>query len=83
MASAQSATSASIARPPRSGFGGLVAWCYDHRRRVLVGWRLAGVAIIGLAAAAVELRIPGSRITRSVCRASHGGKPLAWLSGRR
>jgi hypothetical protein len=36
MASAQSATSASIARPPRSGFGGLVAWCYDHRRQVLV-----------------------------------------------
>src|SRR5262249_32736245 len=27
----------------------LAAWCYDHRRRVLLGWLLAVVAVIGLA----------------------------------
>src|SRR5215831_7734694 len=38
----------SVSRGP-SGLGRLAAWCYDHRRRVLVGWVLAVVAISGLA----------------------------------
>ncbi len=49
MASAKSPVGAKIARSPRSGLGGLAAWCYDHRRRVLVCWLLAVVAVIGLA----------------------------------
>src|SRR5215469_1117263 len=40
---------ANAARPARDGLGRLAAWCYDHRRRVLLGWLLAVVAIIGLA----------------------------------
>jgi RND superfamily putative drug exporter len=33
------------------GLGGLAAWCYDHRRRVLVGWVVVVVAVIGLSGA--------------------------------
>src|SRR5215469_12515076 len=49
MASTQSRIDATTARPAASGLGRLAAWCYDHRRRVLLGWLLAVVAIIGLA----------------------------------
>jgi len=34
---------------PQDGLGRLAGWCYDHRRRVLLGWVLAVVAVIGLA----------------------------------
>ena len=37
------------ARLSERGLGRLAAWCYDHRRRVLAGWVLAVVAVIGLA----------------------------------
>jgi RND superfamily putative drug exporter len=40
---------ASAARSAEKGLGRLAAWCYDHRRRVLLGWLLAVVAVIGLA----------------------------------
>src|SRR5215467_8446171 len=49
MASTQSRIDANVARPARKGLGRLAGWCYDHRRRGLVGWLLAVVAIIGLA----------------------------------
>src|ERR1700689_910985 len=49
MASTKSPIGVNVARSPRSGLGRLAAWCYDHRRRVLLGWFLAVVAIIGLA----------------------------------
>ncbi len=49
MATAQSSIDANAARSPQNGLGRLAAWCYDHRRRVLVGWLLAVVAVIGLA----------------------------------
>ena len=52
MTSTQGPVGANVARSPRGGLGGLgrlAAWCYDHRRRVLLGWLLAVVAIIGLA----------------------------------
>jgi putative drug exporter of the RND superfamily len=49
MVSTQSPAGANMARSPRSGPGRLAAWCYDHRRRVLLGWLLAVVAVIGLA----------------------------------
>src|SRR5215472_3653027 len=49
MASTQSRIDANVARPTRKGLGRLAGWCYDHRRRVLLGWLLAVVAIIGLA----------------------------------
>ena len=38
-----------VARLSARGLGRLAAWCYDHRRRVLLGWLLVVVAIIGLA----------------------------------
>jgi uncharacterized membrane protein YdfJ with MMPL/SSD domain len=49
MASAQNPADANIARSPQNGLGRLAAWCYGHRPRVLLGWLLAVVAIIGLA----------------------------------
>ena len=49
MATTRSPAGANVARPAASGLGRLAAWCYDHRRRVLAGWLLAVVAIIGLA----------------------------------
>ncbi len=49
MASAQNPADANIARSPQNGLGRLTAWCYGHRPRVLLGWLLAVVAIIGLA----------------------------------
>ena len=49
MASAQGLIDADISRSPRRGLGRLAGWCYDHRRRVLLGWMLAVVAVIGLA----------------------------------
>ena len=49
MTSTKSPIGVNVARSPRSGLGRLAAWCYDHRRRVLLGWFLAVVAIIGLA----------------------------------
>ena len=47
-APAQSPAAANIARPAVSGLGRFAAWCYDHRRRVLLGWVLAALAVIGL-----------------------------------
>ncbi len=44
MVSAQSPAGVNIARSPQNGLGRLAAWCYDHRRRVLLGWLLAVVA---------------------------------------
>jgi RND superfamily putative drug exporter len=38
-----------VAALSERGLGRLAAWCYDHRRRVLAGWVLAVVAVIGLA----------------------------------
>src|SRR5215470_11450658 len=55
---------ANAARPARDGLGRLAAWCYDHRRRVLLGWLLAVVAIIGLAQWA------GSRLDNNFALAS-------------
>jgi RND superfamily putative drug exporter len=49
MASARSLIDANTSRPPQQGLGRLAGWCYDHRRRVLLGWMLAVVAVIGLA----------------------------------
>lgn len=49
MTTAPSPTTVNTARPRANRLGRLAAWCYDHRRRVLVGWILAVVAIIGLA----------------------------------
>src|SRR5215469_8623981 len=43
------ARSEAAARLSLRGLGRLAAWCYDHRRRVLAGWLLALVAIVGLA----------------------------------
>src|SRR6516162_7976599 len=34
--------------PETSGLGRLAAWCYDHRRSVLVMWVVGAVVIIGL-----------------------------------
>ena len=64
MATAQSTTAANIARSPQNGLGRLAAWCYDHRRRVLAGWLLAVVAVIGLAQWA------GSRLDNNFALAS-------------
>ena len=49
MVSIQNPIDANVARPAGNGLGRLAAWCYDHRRRVLLGWLLAVVAITGLA----------------------------------
>jgi putative drug exporter of the RND superfamily len=64
MVIAQTPTGANAARPAETGLGGLAAWCYDHRRRVLAGWLLAAVAIIGLAQWA------GSRLDNNFALAS-------------
>jgi RND superfamily putative drug exporter len=64
MVSIQSPTDANVARPTGNGLGRLAAWCYDHRRRVLLGWLIAMVAIIGLAQWA------GSRLDNSFALAS-------------
>ncbi len=49
MATTRSPIDANVARSPQNGLGRLAAWCYDHRRWVLLGWLLAVVAVIGLA----------------------------------
>jgi putative drug exporter of the RND superfamily len=49
MASTQNPIDPNAARSAPTGLGRLAAWCYDHRRRVLLGWVLAVVAIAGLA----------------------------------
>ena len=36
---------------PEHGLGRLAGWCHDHRRRVLAGWIVAVIAVIGLAQA--------------------------------
>jgi hypothetical protein len=64
MMSIQNPVGANAARPARNGLGRLAAWCYDHRRRVLLGWLLAVVAIIGLAQWA------GSRLDNNFALAS-------------
>ncbi len=56
MTSDPSTIHANAARSPQNGLGRLAAWCYDHRCRVLLGWLLAVVAIIGLA------QLAGSRL---------------------
>src|SRR3974377_1296917 len=48
-APAQSPADAAVARLSARGLGRPAAWFYDHRRRVLFGWLLVVVAIIGLA----------------------------------
>src|SRR5580658_6793538 len=35
--------------PSASGLGRMAGWCYDHRRRVLVGWIVGLVAFTALA----------------------------------
>jgi hypothetical protein len=50
MASPLSPIGANVARAAANGLGLLAAWCCDHRRRVLLGWLLAVVAIVGRAA---------------------------------
>ena len=47
-APARSPAGANVVRPAATGLGRLAAWCYDHRRRVLFGWLLVVVAVIGL-----------------------------------
>jgi RND superfamily putative drug exporter len=47
--SIQRTIDADDARTAGNGLGRMAAWCYDHRRRVLLGWLLAVVAVIGLA----------------------------------
>ena len=49
MVTARSPIDANVVRSPQNGLGRLAVWCYDHRRRVLAGWLLAVVAVIGLA----------------------------------
>src|SRR5580693_547679 len=49
MAGARSPDEANTARHEASLLGRLAAWCYDHRRRVLLGWLLAVVVVAGLA----------------------------------
>ena len=49
MPSTQNPADPNAARSASTGLGRLAAWCYDHRRRVLVGWILAVVAIAALA----------------------------------
>jgi hypothetical protein len=59
MATVQNPLDTNVAWPAGSGLGRLAAWCYDHRRRVLLCWLLAVVAVIGLAGWA------GSRLDNS------------------
>ena len=49
MASARNPIDPIAARSASNGLGRLAAWCYDHRRRVLLGWVLAVVTVVGLA----------------------------------
>jgi putative drug exporter of the RND superfamily len=63
-AQAQGPAGAAAARLSARGLGRLATWCYDHRRRVLAGWVLAVVAVIGLAQWA------GSRLDNNFALAS-------------
>ena len=47
---------ANTARHSSGLLGRLAAWCYDHRRRVLLGWLLAVLVVAGLA------QLAGSRL---------------------
>jgi RND superfamily putative drug exporter len=47
---------ANMARHSSGLLGRLAAWCYDHRRRVLLGWLLAVLVVAGLA------QLAGSRL---------------------
>jgi putative drug exporter of the RND superfamily len=49
MAAIQIPDDANLARYSSSLLGRLAAWCYDHRRRVLAGWLLAALVVVGLA----------------------------------
>jgi RND superfamily putative drug exporter len=49
MAGTQIPDDANAARYSSSLLGRLAAWCYDHRRRVLAGWLLAALVVVGLA----------------------------------
>ena len=49
MTTTQNSAGTNVARLADSGLGRLAGWCYDHRRRVLLGWLLVVVAVIGLA----------------------------------
>ncbi len=42
----------SVGQMSEHGLGRLAGWCYDHRRRVVMGWLLAVIAVIVLAQAA-------------------------------
>ncbi len=48
MATTPSPAAGNVALPAKSGLGRLAAWCYDHRRRVLLVWILAVLAVIGV-----------------------------------
>ena len=75
MVSIQNPIDANVARPAGNGLGRLAAWCYDHRRRVLLGWLLAVVAIIGLAQWA------GSRLDNNFALASSPSQQAQNLLG--
>ena len=64
MTTTQNPAGANVARLADNGLGRLAGWCYDHRRRVLLGWLLAVVAVIGLAQWA------GSRLDNNFALAS-------------
>jgi putative drug exporter of the RND superfamily len=49
MAGTQIPDDANAARYSSSLLGRLAAWCHDHRRRVLAGWLLAALVVVGLA----------------------------------
>jgi len=68
---------------PRSRLGRLAAWCYDHRRRVLLGWLLV-VAVIGLAQRAGS-GLVGATVVRMVLVPAIMQLPGSanwWLPGR-
>jgi RND superfamily putative drug exporter len=64
MTTTQNPAGANVDRLADNGLGRLAAWCYDHRRRVLLGWLLAAVAVIWLAQWA------GSRLDNNFALAS-------------
>jgi hypothetical protein len=68
------AARAASATPGRLGRIG--AWCYDHRRRVLLGWIIAVIAIIAVASAA------GSRFEDDFSGVGQSGQVSSILAQR-
>ena len=55
---------ANTARLASSLLGRLAAWCYDHRRRVLLGWLLAVAVVAGSCACSDDGgKAPGQGLT--------------------